>query len=268
VVYRLGDEVEFKKSGSRRRRSRWVPAKVHEIHRGGMYGELTYTLYLLDSGKIVDFVSKEEMRFRYPRDLERRIKDDEVALWREDMRQINLKFARQQRVRGTSARGRIIDATRAPRGRSLNATRAFDRARSAEKDAYISGKPAEKRERAQSVPPGNRSWPQFLAEFAKYAYRDPMEDYDYSGDNEANDLYPETGNYDLEYPDGGGINLDKMLEHKEKAIATTPPPYRIFTNRGGNFPIDGKDVYKVRGSHGMNVNIYLPGCRGQQVENA
>jgi len=260
VVYRVGDEVEFKKAGGRRRRSRWVSAKVDDIHRGGMYGELTYTLYLLDSGKVVDFVSKDELRFRYPRDREERgARDDELALWREDMRQINLKFARQLREREASARGRIIE--RAPRGRSLNATRVMQRARSAVRNVNI--RPDRHQERAQSVPPGSRTWPQFLAEFAN-AFRDPKENHDFSGDNEDIDAYEDTGNM---YPIRRGFDVDEQLLEQKRDVERTSPPPPIYRNdHRGTFLNDGKDGFKVRGRE-MHVNIFLPGCRGQQGVN-
>jgi len=256
VFYRIGDEVEFKKSGSRRRRSRWIPAQVDEIHRGGMYGELTYSIYLLESGKIVDYVRMEELRFRNPLDLERRLREEEIARCREDMRQINLKLARQQR-RGISGRGHRMNTYYGGRGRSRNASRSWYRARSADRNLHISGRPDRQPQRAQSVPPGNQTWPEFLAEFAKAACREPKEDdNEYSDHDGFNDVYNETGHYDL---DRRGVNIDEMLEYK-RDVERTPPINDMYINdRRGNYKMDGKDL-KFRGSE-MNFNIFFPPCR-------
>jgi len=261
VFYRIGDEVEFKKSGGRRRRSRWVPAQVDEIHRGGMYGELTYSIHLLDSGKIVDYVKMKELRFRYPLDLERRLREEEIARCREDMRQINLQLARQQRARAVSARGHRMNTYYGGRGRSRDAVRSWHRARSAERNNHILSRPDRLEQRAQSVPPGSRSWPEFLAEFTKAVYGEPKENHDYSDHNEFNDVHPETGNNDLEHR---GVNIDEM-EYK-RDVERTPPINDMNTDdRWGYYKMGGKDL-KFRGSD-MNFNIYFPPCRGHQGGN-
>jgi len=261
MFYRIDDEVEFKKSGGRRRRSRWVPALVDDIHRGGMYGELTYSIYLLDSGKIVDYVRLEELRFRYPLDLERRLREEEVARCREEMRRINLKLARQQRARALSARGHRMNTYYGGRGRSRNAGRSWHRARSAERNNHGSSRPDRQEQRAQSVPPGSRTWPEFLAEFTKAVYGEPKENHDYSDHNEFNDVYHETGNNDLNHR---GVNIDEMDYKRD--VERIPPTNDMYTNdRRGYYKMDGKGL-KFRGSD-MNFNIFVPPCRGYQGGN-
>jgi len=157
VVYRVGDKVEFKKYGGRSRRSKWVPAEIDKLHRGGMYGELTYNVWLLDSRRIEEYVCGDELRFRYPEDLEKRQRDDEIARCREDLRQINLKLARQQRERSYS------------RGRRYERQGVWtQRARSADGNVYISDRQNRYEPRSMSVPPAE--WPEFLAEFARTAF--------------------------------------------------------------------------------------------------
>jgi len=102
VVYRIGDRVEVKDHG-RRRRAKWVAAKVYNVQRS-VYGEITYTVKLRDSGRKERFVPGNELRFRDSRQLEKRLLDDKIAHCMEDSRQINMKFARLQREQ--SIRGR------------------------------------------------------------------------------------------------------------------------------------------------------------------
>merc|ERR1719317_100255 len=138
VVYRIGDKLEFKKSGRRRRRSRWVPVEVCAVHRGGMYGEITYSVWLFDSRRMVDYVHCGELRFNCHDDLERRLRGEEIALWREDMRRINQKLDRQQRGRGFF-RDRRMDTFGGGRGRSQRAARAwYPRAHSVDRNKHIS----------------------------------------------------------------------------------------------------------------------------------
>jgi len=95
LTYKIGDKVEVKDYG-RRRRARWVAAKVYD-RRIGAYGEITYTVKFRDSGRKEKHVPGTEMRFRDKRDSERRMLDDKIANCIEDSKQIHLKFARLQR---------------------------------------------------------------------------------------------------------------------------------------------------------------------------
>jgi len=119
-----------------------------------MYGELTYNVWLLDTERMEEYVRAEELRFRYPEDLEKRRRDDEIARCREDLRQINLKLARQQRERGFS-RGRREE-------RQGDWTQ---RAQSADGNVHFVARPDRQEPRSMSVPPVH--WPEFLAEYAK-----------------------------------------------------------------------------------------------------
>lgn len=157
MVYRVGDEVEFKKHGGRRRRAKWVPAEVDKLHRGGMYGELTYNVWLLDSERMEEYVCAEELRFRYPEDLEKRQRDDEIARCREDLQQIKLKLIRQQR--GFS-RGRRDERQGAWTQRSCSVGGNVNLAR-----------PARQQPRSASVPPAH--WVDYVAEHARNNFSAP-----------------------------------------------------------------------------------------------
>jgi len=163
VVYRIGDKVEIENHGGRSRRDRWVKAEVCEVYPNGMYGELTYSVWRKDTRRIEDYVHTDELRFRNPRDLERRLREDEIVRCQEDLRQLNFEQARQQRKRGMSMRGR----------RPQRAARAWTqpRAQSVEVNAQlpIAGNPPE--HRSMSVPPAGINWAEFLAEYTKATVR-------------------------------------------------------------------------------------------------
>jgi len=169
VIYRVGDKVEIKNHDCRSTRVRWDPAEVCKVYRDGMYGELTYSVWLKHIGRIEDFVHPEELRFRDPRDLDRRLKedeivrDDEIVRCQEELRLLNLEQARQQQFRGPSMRGR----------RPQRAARAWKqrRAQSLNGDPPIPPRGNRPETRAMSVPPSDINWPEFFAEFAKIACR-------------------------------------------------------------------------------------------------
>lgn len=148
------------------------------MHRGGMYGEITYDLRLLDSRKYEEYVRGGELRFRYPEDSERRQRDDEIARCREDLRQINLKLARQQREREFS------------RGRGDERQRAFPhRAHSADGNYHIPARQAHYEPRAMSVPP---ELPEILAEYAMKKLLGPNRGNQRSAPEDYDDVYNDT----------------------------------------------------------------------------
>lgn len=148
------------------------------MYRDGMYGELTYSVWRWDTRRTEDYVHTDELRFRNPRDLERRLKEDEIVRvdeivrCQEDLRQLNLEQARYQRVRGPVLRGR----------RPQRAARAWKqtRAQSVEVNTQIPVRENRPENRAMSVPPAEVNWAAFLAEFAKVTCRgdNPPEDND------------------------------------------------------------------------------------------
>jgi len=294
LVYRVGDKLEFKKSGGRRRRQQWVSAEVYDVHRGGMYGELTYTVWLYDSRRMVDFVRSDELRFRYHHEVERRLREDEMARYREELRQINLKLVRHQRVREFS-RGRRLDTYGGGRGQSQQVARARrHRAYSADGNFHISATPNRNQERATSVPPGNQFWPHFLAEFAKSLNGVPREDLGDSGDDHLfNELEHEAviherdirHDHDIHvYKNAhdhllredyygptndrmlyGDVNPENRIEFIRSAVQRTPPVNDRYTgDRLGANSMDVKDRNQTNGE-GININFVLQPCRSQQV---
>jgi len=289
VVYRIGDKVEFKKSGGRRRRSRWVPVEVCEVHQGGMYGELTYSVWLFDSRRMVEFVCADELRFKYHADLKRRLREDELARHREDIREITRKLARQQHDVGY-VRGRRMD-TRGGRGRSQRAARAwYPRAHSVDEHVHNPLREDRQKERAMSVPPENTSWPAFFAEFAKATYRGRRGDC-YASDDEQllKDVAGEAGTYargvrhyhdnrkhESEHDHRGkrgpyrvidmsrGDKFDGLEFNDVNGVERTPPANdNYLSDVRGTYDI--RNVKNYKGSGGdINVNLVLQDCRGKQ----
>lgn len=295
MVYRIGDKVEFKKSGGRRRRSRWVPVKVCEVYQGGMYGELTYSVWLFDSRRMVEFVRSDELQFKYHADLERRLRVDELTRCREDMKHITLKLARQQRG-GGFVRGRRMDTYVGGCGKTQRKAGArYPRAHSADNNVHIPSRQDRQQERAMSVPPENTSWPAFFAEFAKATYRGHGGDCYVSGDeqqlkdvdgeagtyarvvrqnhanriNESeNDHRRNRGTYRVNDMSRVGDKIDDPVEFKVNGVERTfPLDDKYKSDRGRTYDIRDIKNYKVNGG-GFNVNFVLPPCWGQQDEDA
>lgn len=168
MLYRVGDIVEFKKSRSRRRRSRWVPVEICKVHRDGMYGEVTYDVWLFHSRRVVDYVHSDELRFKYD-DLERRRRHDEIAYIQEDLTRGEY-YRRGRRMVG---------------GRERSHARAcYPRAHSLDRNRNIFASHDNQQERAFSVPPENRNWGAFLADFANAVYRGQGGDRDVNNDGQ------------------------------------------------------------------------------------
>jgi len=271
VGYRIGDRLQFKKSSGRRKRSKWVPVDVCEVHSGGMYGERTYSVWLLDSRRMVDFVRADELRFKYHDDLERR-RAEEIERCREDMRRINLELTRQQGDRGF-VRGRRMDRFGGGRGISQRAARTWQtRAHSTDRKVYVPEGAERQNERALSVPPVTASWPAFFAEFAKATYCGPRDDRDvFEDEQELNNFDDKTGiplrdvRHNHRHIDDSGhdyrervINMnrrrnriDDRQEFKEHVVERTPSPTDNYTG-------------DRRGGRDINVNFVMPGCKCQQ----
>jgi len=210
-----------------------------------MYGELTYNVWLLDSRRIEEYVCGDELRFSYPEDLEKRQRDDEIARCREDLRQINLKLARQQRERGIS------------RGRRYERPGAWtQRARSADGNVYISERQDRYEPRSMSVPPAE--WPEFLAEFARTAFlgrrggnqrMPPPEDSD--------EAYNESTFNAREVPQDEPIYDGERDNHgfRGNQPSTENRDYLIDGNRGKT---DRNDRKNLRGRE-LNLNLFLRG---------
>jgi len=286
VVYRIGDKLEFKKSGRRRRRSRWVPVEVCAVHRGGMYGEITYSVWLFDSRRMVDYVHCGELRFNCHDDLERRRRDEEIARCGEEMRRINLKLDRQQRG-GGFFRDRRMDTVGGQRGRSQRAARArFPRACSADRKKHMSARPDYQQERAMSVPPENTSWPAFFAEFAKAAYRSQRGDCNFIDDEQqlgdaedevipmrrdqrnhdkriyGNDDRQGRDTYRLINMNRGGNRIDDRIDFLGSDDESKPPNDNHIGGNRGTFDIKNRDV----DGRDINVNLVVPRppCKCQQ----
>jgi hypothetical protein len=236
------------------------------VHRGGMYGEITYDLKLLDSRKYEEYVRGRELRFTYPEDSEKRERDDEIARCQEDLRQINLKLARQQREREFS------------RGRGDERQGALThRAYSADGNYHIPARQAHYEPRSMSVPP---ELPEILADFAmkKLLGRSrgnqrsaPAEDYD--------DVYNDTGvngrdQYDeriyenelddrgyrgiVDNVNRGGDGVADHLHFKRIDANRISPRHRdnpVIDNRRVN--IDRKDRKNQYGI-ALSVNVFPP----------
>lgn len=286
LIYRIGDIVLFKKSGGRRRRSRWVPVEVTDVHRGGMYGEITYSVWLLESRRMIDYVRTDELRFKHHHDLERRLRDDEIARYHDDARNMNISYSHNQRGRGFR-RGDRMDGFGVGRGRSWRTARAWQpRARSADGNFHLSPQRNNQRVRAVSVPPENTNWPVFLAEFAKATYRDHIVERDDTGDDiQFNNANHEGRNYSRDVRHGeynriddneydyrdrgdfyrfddvnrGGDYIDDRLECKETFVERTPPPKDDYMgDRRGTYAMNVKDGVP-RGD--IHIKLEFPGCR-------
>jgi len=291
VIYRIGDKVEIKNHDHRSMRVRWDPAEVCKVYRDGMYGELTYSVWLKDTRMIEDFIHPDELRFRNPRDLDRRLKedeivrDDEIVRCQEEIRLLNLEQARQQQLRGPSMRGRrpqrAARAWKQPRAQSLNG------------DPPMPARANRPETRAMSVPPSDINWPEFFAKIAKIACRggDQLVT-EKTDDNEIKEQNPpfETGMYDRQsdlrrhdddYIDGnelgnwrgkgdldhrdivadvdrGGDNVADYIEfgNAERIYPTHQNTYT--SDRQVNYEMNLKD----RG--GIKVNVVLPPGTGIQ----
>jgi len=245
MLYRVGDIVEFKKSGSRRRRSRWVPVEICKVHRDGMYGEVTYDVWLFHSRRLVDYVHSDELRFKYD-DLERRRRHEEIAYFREDL------------TRGDyDRRGR-----RMARGRERSQARTcYVRAHSADRNRNILA--SNQQERAFSVPPENRNWGAFLADFAKAVYRGQGGDRDFNNDEQWQTVADEITTPVRRFRQNEE-HFDE-IEHRDRYRGDN---YRLVNRNGGV----GKDEHtNFRGNRGtyniksreaqgrdINLNVQLP----------
>jgi len=276
--------VLYKKRGSRRRRSRWVPVEVCDVQRGGMYGEITYSVWLLHERRMLEFVRTDELRFKYHHELEKRLRDDEILHRRDELRENNYEFARYERDRGLY-RGRRMDTFGGGRGRSRRSARARDpRARSAEGNYHITARRDPQYERAMSVPPENTNWPVFLAEFAKLIYRDRGADRDYNdedlqydevdqkigysrnvrdGRNDENERDYHRRNFYSEVDDMNrvGDNNENRMEFERNPVERSPPPNETYMDRRGPYAIGAKD--RAPGGD-IHLNFVLPNCRVQQ----
>lgn len=267
MIYRIGDMVLFKKRGSRRRRSQWVPVEVCQVH-GGMYGEITYRVWLLHERRMLDFVRTDELRFKHHHELERRLRDDEIAHHRDELRETNYEFARDRGF----LRGRRMDTYGEVRGRSRRSARAWQqlRARSAEGNSYMSARHAQ-HERALSVPPENTNWPHFLAEFVNEIYRERIPDRDHSGDDlPFHDVDEKTRIYRKDVRDNEHridenertnpvrrdyVELEKNVERRY------PPNDHYMGDRHGAYTTDVKDRHFEPAVH---LNFVIQNCKAQQ----
>jgi len=283
-MYRIGDIILFKKSSGRKRRSRWVPVEVCDVHRGGMYGEITYSVWLFESRRMIDYVRTDELRFKHHQDLERRLRDDEIARYRDEERDINLEYSCNQLDRGFS-RGDRMDRFVVGRGRSRRSARAWQpRARSAGGNFHTSYNRDIQRDRALSVPPENTNWPVFLADFARATYGDRKVDRDHSGDDlQFNNVDHEGGNYERDvrhgqynridgnvydrrdrgdYVNRGVVNNDDRLGFKENLLERTPPLNdNYLDDRRGTYRTDVQDRVH-RGD--IHMKFVFPSCRGRE----
>lgn len=268
MIYRIGDMVLFKKRGSRRRRSRWVPVEVCEVH-GGMYGEITYSVWLLHERRMQDFVRTDELRFKHHHELERRLRDDEIAHHRDELRETNYEFARDRGL----FRGRRMDTFAGVRGRSRRSARAWQqlRARSAEGNSYISARRNAQHERALSVPPENTNWPVFLAEFANEIYRERIPDRDHSGDDQQFDNVDEKtrifrkdvrdNEHRMDENERTNPGLRDFVEFEKNVERRYQPNDDYMGDRHGAYTTDVKDRPRRQDIH---LNFVLQSCRAQQ----
>jgi len=193
------------------------------VCQAGMYGAASYNIWLLDSKRIEDYVRADELRFRFPEDLEKRERDQEVARCREELRQINLKLARQQRVRGFS-RGRIDER------QGAWSQRAF----SADENAHTWVRPDRDEPRAMSVPP--EAWPEFLADFAKTVYL---------GSRPGNQRLAQQGD-DGDIKDGSEFCERDFPQYHEEPILDSYQSIVNDVNNGGDHVAD---IIEIRQTH-------------------
>jgi len=250
-----------------------------------MYGEVTYAVWLLESRRMIDYVRSEELRFKHHLDLERRLRNDEVAHYRDEVRNMNFARSRNQRF----WRGDRMDRFGVGRGRTRHPAHVWQpRAQSANGNFNLSPRRNIQRDRALSVPPENTNWPVFLAEFAKATYRDHNRDNsgddqhfnnaDYESRNYTRDArhgdyntvdekeydHRDTGDF---YRSGDDINrggdyIDDGPEFKEAMVERTPTlKENYMTDRRGIYTMDVKDR-----AHKGNIHMkfIFPGCRGNQ----
>jgi len=268
--------VLLKKSGGRRRRSRLVPVEICEVHRGGMYGEITYSVWLLDSGRMIDFVRTDELRFKHHYDLEKRLRDDEILRRRDE------EYSRNHWETGFS-RGRRMDTYRGERGRSQRTARAWQpRARSADGNFHITERRDVQHERALSVPPENTNWPAFLAEFTRAMCQDKRVDRDNSGDElQPQNIHNKRGLYSKDVRHShdyriyeeeeddrvinqryiGGDHIDDRPEYKERQVERTPMPARNYIDRR---PRNYKMNFKDHAPRDLRLNFVFQDSRSQQ----
>jgi len=276
--------VLFKKSGGRRTRSRWVPVEVCEVHHGGMYGEITYSVWLLESRRMIHYVRSDELRFKHHLDLERRLRNDEVAHYRDEVRNMNFTHSRNPRF----WRADRMDRFGVGRGRSRYSARVWQpRARSTDGNFNLSPPRNIQRDRALSVPPENTNWPAFLAEFAKATYRDhnrhnsgddlQFNNADYEGRNYIRNVrhgdYSRIHENEYDHRDTGdfyrlvddikeGDYIDDRLEFKETlADKTSPLKEDYMAGRRGTYTMHVKDRAH-RGN--IHMKFVFPNWRGMK----
>jgi len=133
-----------------------------------MYGEVTYDVWLFHSRRVVDYVHSDELRFKYV-DLERRRRHDEIAYIREDLTRGEY-YSRGRRMGGGRERS--------------HARICYPRAHSLDRNRNILARHDNQQERACSVPPENRNWGAFMADFAKAVYRGQAGDRDVNNDEQ------------------------------------------------------------------------------------
>jgi len=105
-------------------------------------------------------VRADQLRFRYSEDLEERLREVEIERCQEDLRQIHLKLAREQRFSKLHRNERqVIWRPKRPLSANVN--------------IRLSATPDKKHSRAMSVPP--EDWPKILADFAKAVLVDSKE---------------------------------------------------------------------------------------------
>jgi len=199
IRFRVGDKVDFKyraKSGKM-----WLPAQVSEVEEG-MYGELLYKIYLPDLGKMMHYVSADELRPR------RRLTKRDAIQERRDIWLV--KNARRQhaleelwvnghprlvpQIRDEYDRGRSRCRFRNPRNHNHINQRASSAIR--QRDHLVMGVPKTKW-RASSLPPARYTWPMLLAEFASHLEEQPCTlEVPPSEEQDVNELKDADGNED------------------------------------------------------------------------
>jgi len=296
VVYRVGDIVEVKSYSSRRRRPKWIPAEVYEVWRDEIYGELTYSVWLSKSGKVIDFVRPDELRFREPFDLEKRWREDEIVredefARQENFRQLEIERARQRRDRRPTRRGR--------RQKRQALVRPHNHARSADENFYITERADLSANRPLSIPPDY--WQEFFSELlARSTGRAHKQFQEEENDGiEFNDNVPQNGRemndedyleYDddhiddhksdvwvrrsahdhgdiVDYVTHAGDNVagsgDFLSENSEGTYPSHPDIF--ISERQGTYETNLKDQTK-RTKSAINLNIVLPAGTGIQSE--
>jgi len=158
--FRVGDKVNMKLHNDHSRRGRWVSAVVIDVQN--LYGEFIYSVSLDHSGRILDSVRADELRFKHHKKYELA----DISRCREDLRQINLSLGHQESGRVFPDRERSVYPFIIGGQRTRGAARAREpRARSVDGNGFISDRHVHKECRSLSIPPQNYSIPEFLAKF-------------------------------------------------------------------------------------------------------